>query len=115
MARRGTGEMAIHDNGGEFANPGGKAAPTATLGGRAHARSLPDAERRITGTAPARSNDGTGVKQAARSGSNDGGNGGGENTVEQERWRRVVQQLQVRLGKEVFNSWFGRMKLEWIS
>lgn len=33
------------------------------------------------------------------------------NTFE-EQWNRVRQQLQVRLGKDVFNSWFGRIKLE---
>lgn len=31
---------------------------------------------------------------------------------EEEQWLRVRQQLQSRLGAEVFNSWFGRLKLE---
>lgn len=33
----------------------------------------------------------------------------------EEQWHRVRQQLQIRVGKDVFNSWFGRMKLENIS
>ncbi|MCG6857424.1 MAG: chromosomal replication initiator protein DnaA [Salaquimonas sp.] len=44
-----------------------------------------------------------------------GGHEAAESGPEQEQWRRICQQLQARLGKEVFNSWFGRMKLEWIS
>ena len=33
----------------------------------------------------------------------------------EEQWNRVRQQLQARLGKDVFNSWFGRLKLEGVS
>lgn len=32
-----------------------------------------------------------------------------------EKWARVKSQLQVKLGAEVFNSWFGRLKVESIS
>ncbi len=106
MARRGTGEMAIHENDGESINPGSKAAATMAMGRRTPP--LSDAGRslattRAKGEAPAKS-----VAKAA-------GEDSADNSVEQQQWRRVAQQLQVRLGKEVFNSWFGRMKLEWIS
>ena len=42
------------------------------------------------------------------------------NTAEAENpdfgaWQRVRQQLQTQLGSEVFNSWFGRMKMESVS
>lgn len=29
-----------------------------------------------------------------------------------DRWQRITKQIQAKLGKEVFNSWFGRLKLE---
>jgi chromosomal replication initiator protein len=36
-------------------------------------------------------------------------------STDDEQWLRVRQQLQARLGAEIFNSWFGRLKLETIS
>ena len=57
-------------------------------------------------------------KQASVAGSegvkNTGGTGRTENP-HQQGWLRVRQQLQAKLGSEVFNSWFGRMKLETVS
>ena len=35
----------------------------------------------------------------------------GQKKPEQEKWQRVVKKLQVQLGADVFNSWFGRLKL----
>ncbi len=29
-----------------------------------------------------------------------------------EKWERILKQVQTKLGQEVFNSWFGRLKLE---
>ena len=29
-----------------------------------------------------------------------------------EKWERVIKQIHATLGQEVFNSWFGRLKLE---
>lgn len=40
---------------------------------------------------------------------------GGEATGTAVAWSRVRQSLQARLGSEVFNSWFGRMKIEAVS
>ncbi|MGI9401099.1 MAG: chromosomal replication initiator protein DnaA [Rhizobiaceae bacterium] len=34
---------------------------------------------------------------------------------ETEKWQRISKQLKVRLGSEIFNSWFGRLKLECVS
>lgn len=31
-----------------------------------------------------------------------------------DQWQRVRQQLRARLGTEVFESWFGRIRLEWV-
>jgi chromosomal replication initiator protein len=39
----------------------------------------------------------------------------GENSGRDEQWMRVRQQLQAKLGSEIFNSWFGRLKLVGIS
>ena len=33
-------------------------------------------------------------------------------STDQERWRRVKNQLRSELGEDVFSSWFGRMELE---
>ena len=33
-------------------------------------------------------------------------------STDQERWRRVKDQLRAELGEDVFSSWFGRMELE---
>src|ERR1700752_5014321 len=33
-------------------------------------------------------------------------------STDQERWRRVKDQLRSELGEDVFSSWFGRMELE---
>ena len=33
-------------------------------------------------------------------------------STDQERWRRVKDQLRTELGEDVFSSWFGRMELE---
>ena len=47
-----------------------------------------------------------------------GGAGRGENSLDKklnEKWLRVRRQLQARLGSEVFDSWFGRMKLETVA
>ncbi len=32
--------------------------------------------------------------------------------TDQERWRRVKDQLRTELGDDVFTSWFGRMELD---
>ncbi len=31
------------------------------------------------------------------------------------QWQRIRKQIHGRLGNEVFNSWFGRLRLEWVS
>ncbi|MEM7461221.1 MAG: chromosomal replication initiator protein DnaA [Pseudomonadota bacterium] len=36
-------------------------------------------------------------------------------TDEKEKWLRISKQLKARLGTEIFNSWFGRLKLEGVS
>ena len=108
MARRGTSEMAIQTNGAERANAGGT--PPLAMGARPSARALTENAREIAISS-----------KAARPGHPGGITGGAkgrdnvETGPEQEQWRRVCVQLQARLGKEVFASWFGRMKLEWIS
>src|SRR5271166_5205327 len=33
-------------------------------------------------------------------------------STDQERWRKVKDQLRSELGEDVFSSWFGRMELE---
>ena len=33
-------------------------------------------------------------------------------SMDQERWRRVKDQLRSELGDDVFTSWFGRMELD---
>ena len=33
-------------------------------------------------------------------------------STDQERWRRVKDQLRTELGEDVFSSWFGRMELD---
>src|SRR5260370_4900018 len=33
-------------------------------------------------------------------------------STDQERWRRVKDQLRIELGEDVFSSWFGRMELD---
>lgn len=38
-----------------------------------------------------------------------------EKNAHQHAWLRVRQQLQAKLGSEVFNSWFGRIKMEGVS
>src|SRR5680860_313670 len=38
-----------------------------------------------------------------------------EISAKQNKWARIENQLKVRLGAEIFNSWFGRLKLESIS
>ncbi len=38
-----------------------------------------------------------------------------EKGAHQQAWLRVRQQLQAKLGSEVFNSWFGRIKMEGVS
>jgi len=35
-------------------------------------------------------------------------------STDQERWRRVKDQLRSELGEDVFSSWFGRMELEFV-
>jgi chromosomal replication initiator protein len=37
------------------------------------------------------------------------------NLADEEQWMRIRQHLMARLGSEIFNSWFGRLKLESVS
>jgi len=61
-------------------------------------------------------------KSAAISADGNGNGGGLDSTTDpadsnphQEAWLRVRQKLQAKVGSEVFNSWFGRMKMEDVS
>ena len=83
------------------ANPVRQSGEIAPAGRRAR-------ENEIQKTQPACDNTKNGDVAAMKRGKEEAGDDG------KEQWLRIRQQLQSRLGTDVFNSWFGRLKIEGI-